>query len=104
MRILKIENSRKPDAVEITALLGIKELQQLLGELSEICVFFTGSITAKTSITMTGARHTHAKYFLFPAKLRREFKADEFDFSKVTCGAVRYREKLFVIYGVPRKI
>jgi hypothetical protein len=48
----------------------------------------------------TGARHSYAKYLLFPVKLRRQFRTDEYGFDKSTCGVMTYRHKLYVTYSV----
>ena len=32
------------------------------------------------------------------------FKTEEYDFGKLLCGKLDYKDKLFVIYRVPRKI
>ena len=104
MRIVKVKNSDKPNAVEIKALMGDAEYQQLIGHLQELCVFATRTIAERATCIKTGARHSFAKYLLFPVKLRRAFKTDEFDFDKIVCGTVKYREKLYVVYEVPRRI
>ena len=103
MRILYLEASKKPRGVEIKALLSDTEFNQLLSNLDNLCVFATKTINEPATAIKTGARHSFAKYLLFPAKLRRQFKTDDFDFENVTCGAVKYKDKLYVIYGVPRK-
>ena len=104
MKILKITNGSKGDAVEIQALLGSAEFDQLIGTLDHICVFATRTITERATAIKTGARHSYAKYLLFPVSLRRRFKTDEYDFEKIKSGTVKYRDKLYVIYEVPRKI
>jgi len=77
------------------------------GSLSEIWTISVSllqkTITEPTSFTKTGARHSFAKYLLFPVKLRRQFKTDEFDFEKLQCGTVLYKDKLYVVYGVSKK-
>lgn len=103
IKILHIENSKKPNGVVIRALMGQTEFKQLLGNLDNLCVFSTAAVNEPTSYTKTGARHSHAKYLLYPKKLRAKFKKEEFDFEKLSCGTVEYRDKLFVIYGVERK-
>jgi hypothetical protein len=103
LRILNLEASKRPRGIEIKALLSDTEFGQLLSQLDNLCVFATQTITEPATAIKTGARHSYAKYLLFPVKLRRQFKTDDFDFEKVECGAVKYRDKLYVIYGVPRK-
>lgn len=103
MIILDIRRSKKPKGVEITALLGIAEHLQLLGHIDSLCVFSSKTISEPTTLTRTGARNNFAKYLLFPAKLRRLYSADEYDFEKLTCGILKYKDRLYVIYGVPMK-
>jgi hypothetical protein len=102
MKILAIENGSQTKAVTIKALLGTHELEQLNGTIADLCVFAVKAIGEPTSFTKTGARHSHAKYLLMPATLRRKFPADGFDYEHLTCGAVQYKDALFVIYRVPR--
>ena len=104
MKILRLENSRKPNGIVITALFGNAEFKQLVGDLSNLCVFARSTIGEPASVIKTGARHSYAKYLLFPVKLRRQFKTEEFDFKKIACGSLRYRDKLYEIYEVPKKL
>ena len=104
MKIIDVSNGSRPDTVVIVGLVGGAEFRQLAGNLTSICLCATKTIVEKSSIIKTGARHSHAKYFLFPATLRRRFKTEEFNFEKIVCGSVRYRDKLYIIYEVPRKI
>lgn len=104
LKILDLKNSRKPNGVEINALLGSSEFKQLMGELDNLCVFATKFVSEHASFTKTGAKHNYAKYFLFPVKLRRQFKLAEYDFEKLVCGTVEYKDRLFVVYGVERKV
>ena len=103
MKIMDLKNSKKPNGVEINALIGSAEFTQLLGELNNLCVFSIKTISEPASFTKTGARHSYTKYLQFPKKLRRQFKTDEYDFGKLLCGTLEYKDRLFVIYGVPRK-
>ena len=103
VRILRLENSKKPNGIVITALLGDAEFKQLVGDLDNLCVFARKTIGERATAIKTGAKHSYAKYLLFPVKLRRQFKADEFDFQKIGCGSLKYRDKLYVIYEVPKK-
>ena len=98
-----MENSRKPNGIIVTALLGNAEYEQFLGNLDNLCVFARRTITERATATKTGARHSYAKYLLFPVKLRRKFKTEKFDFQKITCGKLIYKDKLYVIYEIPRK-
>lgn len=54
------------------------------------------------SVIHRGASHSYAKYLLFPVRLRRQLRTDEYDFEKLLCGALRHRDKLYVIYEIPR--
>jgi len=103
-RILYIEDSKKPRGVEIKAIMGLPEFEQLVGSLDNLCVFACKTITEPASVIKTGARHSWAKYILFPVKLRRRFKTTDFDFENLTCGTVEYKDKLYVIYAVPGKV
>jgi hypothetical protein len=103
LRILYLQASKKPRGIEMRALLSDTEFGQLLSQLDNLCVFATQTITEPATAIKTGARHSYAKYLLLPVKLRRKFKTDEFDFERITAGAVKYRDKLYVIYGIPRK-
>lgn len=104
MRILRIEDSRKPNGIEIRGLMGNAEYEQLVGNLDNLMVVATRTITERATVTLTGARHSAAKYLLFPVRLRRQFKTDEFDFEKLLCGSLRYKDKLYIVYEVPRKV
>ena len=104
MKILDLKNgAKKGNGVEFNGIMGGAEFRQLLGHLDSLCVFATQTITEEASFIKTGARHSYAKYFLFPVKLRRQYRADDYDFGKLLCGTVEFRDKLFVVYGVPKK-
>ena len=104
MIIIKLQKSTKPPrGIEIRALLSDVEFEHLLGNLDRLCVFATKTINEPATTIKTGARHSYAKYLLFPVRLRRLFKLDDFDFNKIACGAVKYRDKVYIIYGLPRK-
>lgn len=103
MKIIHLENIKKIRGVEIRAIIGNAEFLQLLGNLENLCVFAISTISEPATSIKTGARHSYAKYLLFPVKLRRQFKTDDYDFEELTCGTVKYKDKLYVIYGVPRK-
>ena len=72
--------------------------------MSNLCVFATSTIGEPASAIRTGARHSYAKYLLFPVTVRRQFKTDKFDFKNIVCGTLRYKDKLYVIYEVPKKL
>lgn len=102
MMILHLEQSQQPNAVEVKARMEDSEFEQLLGNLDELRVFASKTIIEPASVIQTGARHSYAKYLLFPVKLRRQFRTDEYDFEKLRCGALKHREKLYIIYEVAR--
>ena len=104
MKILHVENSDRPNGVEIRALMGETEFKQLLGYLDNLCVFATRTCNQPAKAIRTGARASYSKWLLFPAKLRKQFKTDEFDFGKVLCSTVSYREKVYVVYEIPKRI
>src|SRR5258706_14328599 len=102
MKIVALEENKKPHGVEVKALLGDTEFQQLLGHLDNLAVFATETIDEPATAILTGARHSAARYLLFPVTLRRQFKTDDYDFEKLSCGVMKYRDMLYVIYGLPR--
>ena len=103
MKIVDISNGTKRSAVRVTALLGAEEYRQLAGHLDNLFVFCTQIAKQQTSVTKTGARHSYAKYLLFPAKLRRLFPTESYDFSRVRCGTATYKDELIILYRVPKK-
>ena len=103
MRILQIQTSRQPGGLDIKGLLGNAEYEQLRGQLLDLRVFSRGMLTEPASVVKTGAKHSLAKYLLFPVTLRRQFKADRFDFGQIRCGAIRHRETIYVIYEIPSR-
>lgn len=98
-----MDNGKKNNGVKVNAIMGSAEFRQLLGNLDGLCVFATQIISEPATVIKTGAKHNYAKYFLFPSKLRKKFKGEEFDFQNLKCGTVEYKDKLFVVYGVGRK-
>lgn len=103
MEILNLSSGKKPNKVEIKAHMEVTEFRRLLGYLNHLCVFETETIAEHSSVIKTGARHRFAKYLLFPVKLRKQFKTNDFDFEKLTCVAIKFEDNLFVIYKVPPK-
>ena len=83
--------------------MGTTEFKQLGGDLTGLVVFASSKVTEPATAIKTGARHSHVKYLLFPAKLRHQFKTEDYDFEKIACGTATYRDRLFVIYSVPRE-
>jgi hypothetical protein len=103
MKILKMENREDKDGVIIEALIGNGEFRQLAGYLDWLVSFSANTISEPARAIKTGARHSYARYLLLPIKIRKRFKVDTHDFENIKCGAVEYRDMLFVIYGVPNK-
>lgn len=101
MRILWLQNGSKTKAYRIHAVLGVEEFSQLRSAVSDLCVFSTQRITQPASYTRTGARSQAAKYLLLPAALRRRLPLSQFDFERMTCGAVTYKDSMYVIFRVP---
>jgi hypothetical protein len=54
-------------------------------------------------VTKTGARHSYAKWFLVPVKMRNKYKADELDYDEAQAGCVEYKGKVLFVYVVGRK-
>lgn len=88
MKIIKLEQSKKPRAIEIRAILGDTEFGQLLGALDELCVFSTADVKEPAGIIKSGKRSQFAKYALIPISIRHDHKTDEYDFSQLKAGAV----------------
>lgn len=103
MKILDLEDGKKAKRVVIRALMGVPEFEQLGGSLDKLCVFSTKTIREPSSVIKTGARHSYAKYFLFPVSLRRRFKTEEYDFENLKSGTVAYKDEVFIVFGVERK-
>lgn len=103
MKIIRFEKTKDPHLIEIKAVIGDTEFQQLGGNIDHLCVFAEKTITESASATKAGARHQWIKYLLFPKAIRRQYRTDELNFENVTCGVVRYLEKVYVVYGIPRK-
>jgi hypothetical protein len=102
LKIVSVENGSNHHAITIKAILGTHEFTQLQGNIQDICVFATHTIDVHASFIKTGARHSHAKFLLLPAALRRKLPINAYDFRKMTCGIVHYKEELFIVYRVPR--
>lgn len=103
IKILEFNQKGSSNSILLKVLAGEPEFRQLLGYTDHICMFATHTVDEPVKITKTGARHSFAKWFLLPAKLRVEFGADEYDFNSAKAGAIRYKEGLFFIYRVDRK-
>jgi hypothetical protein len=55
-------------------------------------------------VTKTGARHSHAIWFLVPVKLRNQYKTDEVDYYGVRAGLVEFKNTVLFVYKVERKV
>lgn len=66
-------------------------------------MFATQTINEAVKITKTGARHSFAKWFLLPAKLRSEFVTEEYDYDNVKAGFIPYKDCVFFVYRVDKK-
>ena len=103
LKILNLRKSPASDVVDIDGRMEGEEFKQLGGELDNLRLFALTLITEAASVIQTGARHQFATYLLFPIKLRRRYKTDDFDYRKAKCGVFTNRDKLYVVYEVPTK-
>lgn len=103
MRILRVESKNKSNGVVMRVQVGKPEFKQLQGSLNNICMFSVDTITEPAKVTKTGARHSHAKWFLLPVKMRMKYKSDGMDFETTRVGDIEYKDKVFFIYMVGRK-
>ncbi len=92
-----------PGSVEIQAVLAEAEYLQLAGHLQDLYVFARPLVNNPTSLILTGARHSHAKYLLFPKNLRRRCRMNHFDPTELSCGLLSAAGRLYVIYNLPGK-
>lgn len=102
MKILNLIDNTN-NGVTIKAKMGTHEFEQLLGNLDNLCTFATKTINENATYIKTGSKHSYAKYLLFPVKLRRKYKANEYDYEQMQCGTIEYKQKLYVIYEVPKQ-
>ena len=65
-----------PGTLDITGQLSEAEYAALGGKLNDLCLFAADSISQSASVIKTGARHSYAKYLLFPVALRRKWRTD----------------------------
>lgn len=103
MKILKLEENKKNNSVIIKGLVGVSEFRQLSGYLNKLVVFAIDTIDEPTKAIKTGARHNYARYLLLPVKIRKRFRADTHDFENIRCGAIEYKDRLFVVFCLERK-
>lgn len=104
MKILNLEDGNGHKRVVVRAILGGQEFEHLGGALDNLCVFSTKVVCEESSVIKTGAKHSHAKYFLYPVSLRKKVNANDFEFERVTCGTVEYKDSLYIVFAVPRKV
>ena len=84
-------------------LAGKHEFRQLRGCLNNICLVGLDTITEPVKVTKTGARHSYAKWFLVPAKMRTLYKADEYKYESTQVKCIEYKDKVLYVYMVPKK-
>jgi hypothetical protein len=88
----------------IRAKVGSAEFNQLHGNLDNICMVAVDTITEPVKVTKTGARHSHAKWFLLPVRMRTRYKADEYDYEGALAGHIEYKDQVLFVYMVGRKV
>jgi len=88
----------------VKALLGSGEFRQLRGYLNNLVLFAMRTIDEPTKAIKTGARHSYARYFLLPIKIRKIFRTDTHNFENIKCGAVEYKDRLFVVFCMNKKM
>jgi len=88
------------NTIVLKSLAGEPEFRHLGGYTDQICMFAVQTIDQPAKITKTGARHSFAKWFLLPVKLRGRFETEEYDYSDVKAGFVEYKDFIFFIYRV----
>ena len=104
MKILELNQKNGNNSIILKVVSGELEFRHLQGYIDQICMFATQTIKHPTKITKTGARHNFAKWFLLPAKLRTQLDADEYNFDDIKAGFVEYKDSIFFIYRVNKKI
>ena len=103
MKILELTQKNADNSIVLKVLVGEPEFRHLKGYTDQICMFATQTINCLTKITKTGARHSFAKWFLLPVKLRNQFVTEEYDYNNVKAGLVEYKDCIFFIYQVNKK-
>lgn len=104
MRLTDMGSRPMPDGmVELTVcgMLTEAEFRNLRGNIDRIRIFPLAMIETPSSVIRTGARHSHAKYFLFPSALRRKVSIDQFDLAQTRCGTFETDGDLYVVFAVP---
>ena len=103
MRLLRLD-AKESDGVIVRAYMDDKEFKQLSGDIKNLITFSAETITEPTRAIKTGARHNHARYLLLPVKLRRAFKTETHDFENIKCNYIENGSKVYVIFGLERKV
>jgi hypothetical protein len=102
VNILRLEKADGARGIIVRSRVDELEFEQLRGQLDHLGVFAPKLVDTKATLIKTGARHSYAKYLLFPVHLRRLYKTTDYDFASLTCGAIHNQETLYIIYRVPR--
>ena len=103
MRILEFSQKNSDNSILLKVLVGEPEFRHLKGYTDQICMFATQTIDQESKITKTGARHSFAKWFLLPAKLRAFFGAEEYDYNEVKAGFMPFKDCVYIIYRLNKK-
>ena len=103
MIIRTLKQSEEPGHLELTGLLTEEEYAELNGHLNDLRIFSDRLVTESANTIRSGARHSFAKYLLFPVTLRRRWRTDKHDFERLRCGTFCHRGMLYVIYAIPAK-
>lgn len=103
MRIHVLKRADEDGNLEVVGQLSSQEYAELQGTLEDLRVFSIKRVSEPASSIKTGARHSYAKYLLFPVTLRRQWRTEQYDFEKLRCGVLPHEDILFVIYAVPAK-
>jgi hypothetical protein len=103
MKISDLKKLAKGSEIRIRAVLGSGEFRQLNGFIDNLVVFSADMIKHKTNAIKTGARHSYARYLLLPVKIRKMFQTDTHDFDSLSCGAVEYKDKIYLVFCLERK-
>lgn len=103
MRLLNVTKADTPGELIIRAVMREDEYRRLMGNLDGLFVFATKTITERSSVTLTGARHARAKWLLVPKTIRKNFRGEEFDFDRVVCAAIPENGSLCIIFTAPKR-
>lgn len=104
MKILELNQNNKNNSIVLKAIAGEPEFRHLKGFTDQICMFAIQTINQPVKITKTGSRNSYAKWFLVPASLRSLFNTKEYNYDEVKAGFVEYKDCMFFIYKVDKKL